>query len=402
MPPTLVPPQDEFDVDIERIDDGVEGDIETEVEGDGTLRMRNGNGPLKSRKPAAHLFDSHSLSSSSLSSSASSSRNPTYHFTDHTELEGGSGRGWLRISDDSVQEVGIESVLSETGSVFMLYYERVLQPDVIRPYRGARTPLGTERHLNGGSVWNGSTSYASGRAGGSMLVRSGNGNVTESEDETGTETDADGFSIGSEETLKPQTKVVDLNGSVGSLVSEVGVGVMKKGKDKEKNGKEKEKSVEKMTMSMYSNGSSASSSYSGYSSSSKGVGARIIRNVSAGRRLVSSPSLSSSPSSTHTNGHARERGLLFSSPAPALSDVDSRRTSLEPQPLPNGDVPNGSDEHVPYEMIASAPSILDGLRATSNGPLNASTSALGSRATKILHRQPMGTVTSPGVKVKAR
>lgn len=37
------------------------------------------------------------------------------------------GRGWLRISDDSVQEVGIESVLQEGCGAFMLYYERVVQ-----------------------------------------------------------------------------------------------------------------------------------------------------------------------------------------------------------------------------------------------------------------------------------
>lgn len=37
------------------------------------------------------------------------------------------GRGWLRISDDSVREVGIESVLQEGCGAFMLYYERVVQ-----------------------------------------------------------------------------------------------------------------------------------------------------------------------------------------------------------------------------------------------------------------------------------
>lgn len=35
---------------------------------------------------------------------------------------------WLRISDDSVEEVGIERVLAETAGTFMLYYERVVQP----------------------------------------------------------------------------------------------------------------------------------------------------------------------------------------------------------------------------------------------------------------------------------
>lgn len=40
----------------------------------------------------------------------------------------GSGRGWLRISDDAVREVGIEQVLAEQPGAFMLYYERAAQP----------------------------------------------------------------------------------------------------------------------------------------------------------------------------------------------------------------------------------------------------------------------------------
>ncbi len=40
----------------------------------------------------------------------------------------GTGRGWLRISDESVQECGIERVLQEGSGAFMLYYERVQQP----------------------------------------------------------------------------------------------------------------------------------------------------------------------------------------------------------------------------------------------------------------------------------
>ncbi|KIK98299.1 hypothetical protein PAXRUDRAFT_31259 [Paxillus rubicundulus Ve08.2h10] len=37
------------------------------------------------------------------------------------------GRGWLRVSDDSVKECGLESVLQEGSGAFMLYYERVVQ-----------------------------------------------------------------------------------------------------------------------------------------------------------------------------------------------------------------------------------------------------------------------------------
>lgn len=36
------------------------------------------------------------------------------------------GCGWLRVSDESVKECGIESVLQEGSGAFMLYYERVL------------------------------------------------------------------------------------------------------------------------------------------------------------------------------------------------------------------------------------------------------------------------------------
>jgi Ubiquitin carboxyl-terminal hydrolase len=39
------------------------------------------------------------------------------------------GTGWLRASDESVREVGIETVLHEGAGVFMLYYERVKSED---------------------------------------------------------------------------------------------------------------------------------------------------------------------------------------------------------------------------------------------------------------------------------
>ncbi|KAI8982742.1 hypothetical protein BD414DRAFT_490985 [Trametes punicea] len=51
------------------------------------------------------------------------------------------GRGWLRISDDSVQECGIERVLQEGSGAFMLYYERVQQP---RPSPYSGSPRGSE------------------------------------------------------------------------------------------------------------------------------------------------------------------------------------------------------------------------------------------------------------------
>ncbi|CDO69582.1 hypothetical protein BN946_scf184759.g22 [Trametes cinnabarina] len=51
------------------------------------------------------------------------------------------GRGWLRISDDTVQECGIERVLQEGSGAFMLYYERVQQP---RPSPYSGSPRGSE------------------------------------------------------------------------------------------------------------------------------------------------------------------------------------------------------------------------------------------------------------------
>ncbi|KIY51650.1 cysteine proteinase [Fistulina hepatica ATCC 64428] len=45
-----------------------------------------------------------------------------------SEAGAGSGRGWLRISDTTVGECGIETVLQEQRSAFMLYYERVVLP----------------------------------------------------------------------------------------------------------------------------------------------------------------------------------------------------------------------------------------------------------------------------------
>ncbi|KIY70350.1 cysteine proteinase [Cylindrobasidium torrendii FP15055 ss-10] len=52
---------------------------------------------------------------------------PAYDWED-TDPSGApnTGRGWLRISDSSVDECGIETVLREGAGVFMIYYERAL------------------------------------------------------------------------------------------------------------------------------------------------------------------------------------------------------------------------------------------------------------------------------------
>lgn len=55
------------------------------------------------------------------------------------------GQGWLRASDDSVREVGIEAVLREGSGVFMLYYERVKSEDSGLPPPLVRSPHDEQR-----------------------------------------------------------------------------------------------------------------------------------------------------------------------------------------------------------------------------------------------------------------
>ncbi|OCH94543.1 cysteine proteinase [Obba rivulosa] len=51
------------------------------------------------------------------------------------------GRGWLRVSDDAVREVGLEAVLQEGAGAFMLYYERVEQPPAPAPAPAVPRPV---------------------------------------------------------------------------------------------------------------------------------------------------------------------------------------------------------------------------------------------------------------------
>ncbi|KIP06168.1 hypothetical protein PHLGIDRAFT_91230 [Phlebiopsis gigantea 11061_1 CR5-6] len=46
------------------------------------------------------------------------------------ESRRGTGKGWMRISDDDVRECGIESVLQEGSGAFMLYYEKIIAESV--------------------------------------------------------------------------------------------------------------------------------------------------------------------------------------------------------------------------------------------------------------------------------
>jgi hypothetical protein len=45
------------------------------------------------------------------------------------------GKGWLRISDADMEEVGEEALIEARGAVFMLFYERVGE------YEGERVPV---------------------------------------------------------------------------------------------------------------------------------------------------------------------------------------------------------------------------------------------------------------------
>ncbi|KAK0499521.1 hypothetical protein EDD18DRAFT_1151511 [Armillaria luteobubalina] len=113
----------------------------------------------------------------------------------------GTGKGWLRISDNTVDECGIEGVLREGSGAFMLYYERaVLSPSTLPEHHPYTTANGI---TNGYAYGVGTTSPES-----------------------------------SEETLKPEmmmmmTKLANGNGNVRSLVSINGT---LKSEDNEKTG----------------------------------------------------------------------------------------------------------------------------------------------------------------------
>ena len=377
MPPTLVDPMkvDELVMEME-VDEGAEGDVETETDENGTVRIRKGskqNGSAKSRPSAVDYF-------------GMDRGCPRYYWEDHTETEAGTNKGWLRISDDSVEECGIERVIAEASAVFMLYYEKALHPkvglysqgsDTRRNSRSSQTPNGIGRN---------------GRSRSRSRVRT-NGSVTESEEG---DVDADAFSIGSEETLKPQLRVMDLNGSVGSLISEVGVGVLKREKSKGKErGRERDKEKEKaltnenkrLSMSLYSPGSSPSIS--------PNVGARIIRNVTAGLQK----------SLPNGNGHGHHPSLL--SPSSSSSDIGSPTPSTDSFSAFSNNKPGHAedrvDERIPQEMTASAPSILRSVTSTSSHKSVGSMSShgcVGSKSTKVIHHPPL--TPHAGIKVRAR
>ncbi|KAI0797178.1 hypothetical protein C8Q75DRAFT_229747 [Abortiporus biennis] len=163
----------------------------------------------------------------------------------------GTGSGWLRISDDSVSECGIETVLREGQGAFMLYYEKVqwVSPSPPRAIQhqndsretattstastssnpSASTSTPTYRHPSSNSIpqyprdtsnFNATSRIATTTSTSTSIP---NGHLAEASGRDGVDSlyEAD-FESGSEETLKP-TMINGNNGgtnlSTSSLVS---------------------------------------------------------------------------------------------------------------------------------------------------------------------------------------
>lgn len=77
-----------------------------------------------------------------------------------------TGKGWLRISDENVEEVGIESVLSENSSIFLAFYERIVEnqpnPPVTYPADASviSSPRSSSESTTSGSTIKPSTSQS--------------------------------------------------------------------------------------------------------------------------------------------------------------------------------------------------------------------------------------------------
>ncbi|KAF8806179.1 cysteine proteinase [Phlegmacium glaucopus] len=312
----------------------------------------------------------------------------SFHWQDRSETLSGSGKGWLRISDDSVGECGIESVLAEGSGVFMLYYERAV-------WGGGRVDLRTKE--GGKMPVNGVLVNQMGRLDETGdLYEDGDVDVDVDGDGDG---DADRFSIGSEETLRPKMKVVDFNGSVGSLVSEVGVGIMRQKKDGVHHGKEGHGSKAKymtrdgespMSLSMNANLYASSVSLSSPAMSSKIFGPRIVRSVNARRGH-----------SVGTNGSAIPGSEMVNGVGPLINGITKHGAGVDQEQRDGYDA-----EDVTCDMTASAPSILQIPKLTNNSSSSiaigkiSSQMGLGSKSTRTMQHAP--TTTNPvGMKVKA-
>lgn len=281
----------------------------------------------------------------------------SYHWQDRSESLAGSGKGWLRISDDSVYECGIENVLAEGSGAFMLYYERAVWGDgwMNLKEKGRETVRGNRMN--------------------------GNLDVDDVDVDTDGDGDTDRFSIGSEETLRPRMKVVDLNGSVGSLVSEVGVGIMTQKKDGKGGGgggshglriKDEARGRES-SMSLSVNGN-LHAPLSSSAPSSKAFGPRIVRSVNARRSHSVGMNGSATPASETANGIARVNGTWQHE----ARDDQEQKDEYD------------IEDSVPWDMTASAPSVLEASNLPNKimaGKLS-SQMGLGSKSTKMTMQQP--------------
>ncbi|KAF8621911.1 hypothetical protein AX15_007406 [Amanita polypyramis BW_CC] len=224
---------------------------------------------------------------------------------DPSEYGPGTGKGWLRISDDAVRECGIESVLAEGSGAFMLYYERVVVdvPGVYPSRTRSRSrvqecgPLRTDGRGEVGESA-GVVVREDGDEGRRTVIEPGRGH--EEEDRSGEDEDGDGDdSVGreSEETLRPRTKTIVMNGDVDTLVSEVGVGVMSKSKSSREKQKDKGRPIIGISTESSRSTSSFSTAGSFRASSIGQLEPRIIRSVEAGRKRSITPSVSNASSS---------------------------------------------------------------------------------------------------------
>ncbi|KAK0491556.1 hypothetical protein IW261DRAFT_1547588 [Armillaria novae-zelandiae] len=151
------------------------------------FRRKPPNSSVQDRwKPPKIIFKD--SSSTSIKREDDSGPPVDFEWEDEDSLSGaGTGKGWLRISDATVDECGIEGVLREGSGAFMLYYERaVISPPTPSEHHPYTTANGI---ANGYAYGVGTTSPES-----------------------------------SEETLKPEmmmmmTKLANGNGSIRSLVS---------------------------------------------------------------------------------------------------------------------------------------------------------------------------------------
>ncbi|KAJ3788878.1 hypothetical protein GGU10DRAFT_384566 [Lentinula aff. detonsa] len=207
----------------------------------------------------------------------------------------GTGKGWLRVSDDAVTEVGIESVLQEGSGAFMLYYERAVISGIVHAGLahggGSPYPQAMCMNMTNGHAINGS----------SKLMENGY--------PVGVGVGV-GTPLNSEETLKPQrtmTMMMNGNGSIGSLVS-----VDEKGRERD-------------MMSWSSMSASGSPPV---------VGPRVVRSVAAGRRR----SRSAAPGTSEKTSPPMSLTPYASSSSSMLSPTSPTYLSLassQPIAVPN-------------------------------------------------------------------